>query len=130
MRRIQSIHETLQEIPYPDPTSTVQTEAVPCVYRLPDYVFIADNDEHKIGVWDEAQKLWSTDYTEELTYNKKERELQFTTRKFAPLCYLQNKCTDFPYDSWYLRCIDKEVALLSIVTKRINLNIEIHPLFV
>lgn len=131
MRRVQSISETLKEIPYPDPTSTaVQTEAVPCIYRLPNYVFITDNDENKVGVWDEKMQAWSTDYIEDLDYHKKERELVFNTRKFAPMAYLQSKCTDFPYDSWSLRTIKEQVALLTIVTKRITLNIEIHPLFV
>ena len=54
----------------------------------------------------------------------------FSTRKFAPIAFLQPKTTDFPYDSWYIRCIEDQVALLSIVTKRIKLDIEIHPLFV
>lgn len=43
---------------------------------------------------------------------------------------MQAKTTDFPYDSWYMRCIGDQKALLSIVTKRINVNFEIHPLFV
>jgi cancer susceptibility candidate protein 1 len=49
---------------------------------------------------------------------------------FGPIAYLQSKTTDFPYDSWYLRCIEDQVALLSIVTKRINVQIQIHPLYV
>lgn len=43
---------------------------------------------------------------------------------------MQSKITDFPYDSWYLRCIENQRALLSIKTKRIDVHIEIHPLFV
>jgi len=105
MRRVNSVADSLKEIYYPDPTSTVQTEAVPCVYKLPDYVFITDNDEKNVGVWDKEQQCWSTDYIEDLDYHKKERELVFNTRKFAPIAYLQSKTCDFPYDSWYLRTI-------------------------
>jgi cancer susceptibility candidate protein 1 len=130
MRRVLSIDQCLKEIPYPDPASTVQTEAVPCVFELPPYVFITDNDENQVGVWDEKLQEWCTDYIEDLEYRKKERELVFNTRKFAPIAYIQSKTTDFPYDSFYLRCIKDQVALLSIVTKRINVNIQIHPLFV
>ena len=131
MRRSQSVHQSLKEIPIPDPTSNNQaTDGVLCIYHLPDYVFITDNDENKVGVWDEEQQQWSTDYIDELTYKKNERELHFSTRKFAPIAYLQSKTCDFPYDSWYLRCIASQVALLSIKTKRIEVNIEIHPLFV
>ena len=46
------------------------------------------------------------------------------------MAYLQKKCTDFPYDSWYIRSIADQVALLTIKTKRIQVFIEIHPLFV
>jgi len=130
MRRMNSVEDSLKEIPYPDPNAAVQTEAVACVYELPSYVFITDNDENKLGVWDDATDEWSTDYIEDLEYKKKERQLNFNTRKFAPIAYLQSKITDFPYDSWYIRCVKDKVALLSIVTKRININIEIHSLFV
>jgi hypothetical protein len=46
------------------------------------------------------------------------------------MAYLQSKTLDFPYDSWYLRSIAPQVALLTVKTKRIELNIEIHPLYV
>jgi hypothetical protein len=55
MRRIQSTEDALREIKYPDPAVQVQTEAVPCVYTLPPYVFITDKDENKVGVWDDEQ---------------------------------------------------------------------------
>ena len=125
------MQQALKEIPIPDPTSNNQaTDGILCIYHLPDYVFITDNDENKVGVWDEDQQQWSTDYIDELTYKKSERELHFSTRKFAPIAYLQSKTCDFPYDSWYIRCIAPQVALLSVKTKRIEINIEIHPLCV
>ena len=118
----------LREIPYPDPTSTAQTEAIPVIYALPHYVYITDNEDYKIGVWDDQQQKWSSDYVEDLEYNKKEREFSFSIRKFAPIAYLQPKCTDFPYDSWDLRCIEEQVALLQICTRRnLKITIEIHP---
>jgi cancer susceptibility candidate protein 1 len=98
---------------------------------LPPNIYIHETDEHKVAVWDEAQMCWSSDYIEDLEYNRKEKELIFSTRKFAPMAYMQPKCTDFPFDSWYIRSIGEQLALLSIVTKRhIRINIEIHPLYV
>lgn len=64
------------------------TDPVPAVYKLPDYVFITENDDVKIGVWDEAQQVWSSDYIEDLVLDKAARQLEFKTRKFAPLAYL------------------------------------------
>ena len=73
MRRIQSIEDSLKVIPYPDPQSTVNTDQVPAVYKLPDYVFITENDEVKIGVWDDEQKAWSSDYIDDLVLDKATR---------------------------------------------------------
>ena len=56
--------------------------------------------------------------------------MTFSTRKFAPIAYMQPKCTDFPYDSWDLRSIGDQVARLNIRTKRLTVKIEIHPLHV
>jgi hypothetical protein len=46
---------------------------VPAVYKLPDYVFITENDEVKIGVWDEETQTWSSDYIDDLVLDKAAR---------------------------------------------------------
>jgi hypothetical protein len=61
---------------------------VQVVYRLPDYVFTTEKDEIKVGVWDDDQQQWSSDYIQDLTFDKTKRELDFTTTKFAPCAYL------------------------------------------
>ena len=66
MRKIQSIDDSLKVIPYPDPSSSVQTDDVKASYVLPDYVFTTEKDEIKVGVWDEDQQCWSMDYIEDL----------------------------------------------------------------
>jgi hypothetical protein len=87
---------------------------VKATYKLADYVFTTEKDEIHIGVWDEEIEKWSMDYISDLQYDRQKRELEFSTRKFGPFAYLQLKTTDFPYDSWYIRCIDQNKALLSI----------------
>ena len=130
MRKILSTDDALKCINYPDTSSTSQADPVGVIVTLPSYIFTTSKDEIKVGVWDEEQNAWSADYIEDLAFDREKRELEFSTRKFAPISFLQSKVTDFPYDSWYLRCTGQEKALLSIVTKRINVNIEIHPLCV
>ena len=44
------------------------------------------------------------------------------------MAMLQSRCTDYPYQSWKLRCIDNDVALLDLETKRLKLIFEISPL--
>ena len=70
---------------------------------LPEYVYTSDNDDIKVGVWDKETNVWSADFIEDLLWDKSKRLLTFTTRKFAPMAYLQKKTLDFPYDSWYIR---------------------------
>ena len=41
---------------------------------------------------------------------------------------LQSRITDFPYQSWKLRCIDDSTALLDLETKRLMMCFEITPL--
>jgi len=51
-------------------------------------VFTTENDEPKVGVWDEVQNCWSVDYIEGLEFDRVKRELEFSTRKFGPIAYL------------------------------------------
>lgn len=56
MRRILTTSDTLKQIPYPDPQTTVQTEPVHCIMKLPDYVFVTNLEDIKIGIWDQDQQ--------------------------------------------------------------------------
>jgi hypothetical protein len=56
MRQVESVQNQLVCIPYPDPTSQVSVDPIPAIYTLPEYVFTTENDDIKIGVWDEEQQ--------------------------------------------------------------------------
>jgi len=46
------------------------------------------------------------------------------------MALLQSRCTDYPYQNWWLRCVDNELAILTIWTKRgIKLIFEIGPMY-
>lgn len=127
MRNVFSVQDRLRNIPYPDPTTQIQTDPIAITYNLPDYVFTNENDDVKVGVWDEKEQAWQTELIDDLTYDKTARKLEFTTRKLAQMAYLQSRCTDYPFKKWKLRCIENELAILDIETKRINLTFEIGP---
>ena len=61
-------------------------------------------------------------------YNKEERKISFPTKKFAPIAMLQSRVNDFPFESWKLRCVEDDKALLDLQTKRLLLCFEITPL--
>lgn len=63
-------------------------DPVNVIYDLPQYVFTSDNDEIQVGVWDEKIGVWSTEFIDDLTFDKSKRLLQFNTRKLAPMAYL------------------------------------------
>ena len=131
MRQIHSTEDTLRLKPFPQPGAQVAADPVPAEYRLPDYVFVHEKDTPCVGVWDEEKEIWDTSEISDLTYDPKNKSLKFGLAKFAPLAYLQPKTLDYPYDSWYIRSTGDQVAILTIMTKRmIEINIEIHPLYV
>ena len=100
-------------------------------YKLPDTIYMSEeSDEIKIAVWDAERKGWFTEFitANKIEYNKEERMICFPTKKFAPIAMLQSRITDFPYQSWKLRCIEDAKAILDLETKRLNLRFEITPL--
>ena len=43
------------------------------------------------------------------------------------MALLLPRCTEYPYKSWKLRCVDEEKAIMDIETKRLSLSFEIGP---
>jgi hypothetical protein len=35
-------------------------------FYLPQYVYVSENDDIKVGVWDEKEQVWSTQEIDEL----------------------------------------------------------------
>lgn len=119
IRSIYSIEDRLRNIPYPDlalASSDNTASAINIGYKLPNYVFTTEDTTNvKIGVWDEEEECWSTDYISgDLEFNKQSRMIEFGTTKFAPIALLQSRCTDYPYENWSLRCIENDVAILTL----------------
>ncbi len=86
--------------------------------KLPEYVYIDDKDPLKVALWDTKAKSWTTEGIEEVKYEKSLRRLEFRTTKLAPMAFVIDRCIDYPYKSWYIRCVAPGKALLDLVTKR------------
>jgi hypothetical protein len=74
MRKVLSVEDALKLIPYPDPNQQSVADAHNALLRLPPYVFITDKDEKKVGVWDAATQQWSSEFVEDLNFDKEKRE--------------------------------------------------------
>lgn len=67
VRQIHSIEDHLKrDHPYPDPTSQIQPDPIMIQFYLPQYVYVSENDDIKVGVWDEKEQVWSTQEIDEL----------------------------------------------------------------
>lgn len=66
MRSVHAVEDILRNLPYPDPSTTMQIDPVQVIYYLPEYVFITENDDIKVGVWEDQEKIWVTEVIEEL----------------------------------------------------------------
>jgi hypothetical protein len=40
------------------------------MYDLPPYVFTSDKDDIQVGVWDDRYGIWSTEFIDDLTFDK------------------------------------------------------------
>lgn len=79
-------------------------------------------------MWDENEKVWSTEEIDDLKLDTSTRILEFTTKRLAQMAFLQSRCTDYPYKRWKLRCIENQKAILDIETRRgLQLSFEIGP---
>lgn len=65
-----------------------------------------------------------SEYVQEITIDQN-NIVKCSISKFNPLAMLQSGITDYPYQSWKLRSIGDNVALLDIETKRLKLVFEI-----
>ena len=127
IRTMCDMEDMLNKKPFPDPnTNMANVEPITIAFTIPNYVWIDEGREDvEVGWWDEKNKEWQLEDLDEVKINKTTREVSFKTMRLAPFAYLQNRCTDYPYVSWKLRCTAPDVAILDIQTKRINLVFEI-----
>lgn len=62
---------------------------------------------------------------DDVKYDPDKKLLTFSTSKLVPLAYVQERCVDYPYLSWKLRCVADNVAIVDIQGKRQTIRFEI-----
>ena len=94
-------------------------------FTLPKQVYILPDDKVDVGIFYEGK--WSTDNITKITFDPNKKEVSFWTFTLAPHAFIADRCLDYPYNGFRLRCVEPEVALLDINTKRIDLRFKIGP---
>jgi len=126
--------EAVKKIQYPSPDSTgplsyQNASPVKVLYTLPSNIYLTPNDTLRVAAWD-PKTGWTSDNIDEIKYDFEKKLLTFSSLRLAPLALVQDRCTDYPYASWELRCIEEQKAILDIKGKRQNLRFEIGPSYV
>ena len=69
---------------------------------------MVNKEDLKVAVWNEKDKVWSTEPIEDsFEFEINSKKLSFHTKKFAQMALLLPRCTDYPYKSWKIRCIEE-----------------------
>lgn len=50
----------------------------------------------------------------QVKYESEKRVLTFSAYRMAPFAYVQEKCTDYPYVSWKIRCVKPDTVFIDI----------------
>jgi hypothetical protein len=95
--------------------------------KLPEYVFVGEEDSLKVALWDTKTNEWTVEGIEEVKLDESKLHLEFRTTRLAPLAFVIDRCVDCPYTSWYMRCTAIDKAILDLVTKRKCFTFEITP---
>ena len=60
-----------------------------------------------MACWDKENNCWSPDLIEEsFELDIPDKKIDFQTKRLAPIALLIPRCTDYPYKSWKLRCVE------------------------
>ncbi|EAS06539.2 hypothetical protein TTHERM_00865440 (macronuclear) [Tetrahymena thermophila SB210] len=92
--------------------------------ELPKKYYLGQNFSPQVAYYSQEQG-WTTDGIEVTKYDPDLRIITFTTKTLAPLACVQDVCLDYPYQSFMLRCVQEDLAILDLQTKRLKLKFEI-----
>ncbi|XP_072855787.2 dynein axonemal intermediate chain 7 isoform X1 [Pogona vitticeps] len=82
-------------------------------------------EEPLLARWDAAGKSWRTDDIGEVVYHMKEKEITFKMNGFFTVTLLQDAHLNMPYQSWELRPLGVDEAILIIFTTFAEVQIHI-----
>lgn len=128
---VQSENDALKRVPYPNPEDPTVADPHKMTYQLPNNVYLSNREDIKVGWWDNEQKKWVSGAEEcEKCELESPDTVSFEIGRFAPFAILQSRCTDYPYQGWKIRSVADEKVILTVETKRLELNFEIGPEYV
>ncbi|XP_023421076.2 dynein axonemal intermediate chain 7 isoform X2 [Cavia porcellus] len=126
---VEILKEGLQKFTYP-PEITDDLEAEnafpPIEVTLQVQEKVTFFEEPLVARWDTEGKYWRTDGISEVYYSPEERLVSFSLEVFGPISLMQDTHINMPYQSWELRPLDVNKALLIVTTVFTELQIQIQ----
>ncbi|XP_017570890.1 dynein intermediate chain CFAP94, axonemal [Pygocentrus nattereri] len=126
----------LQVFPYPSEHSQVHSSVsgkldenytefppVGVTVALPDTVVFLE--EPQVVCWDPVGQHWRTDCITETSYNAEARSISFKMESFCAFTLLQETYANMPFQSWELRPLGQDSALLTITTALAEVSITV-----
>jgi cancer susceptibility candidate protein 1 len=101
-------------------SSASNIQALRMMYQLPSYIYISSLETISIGWWDASTGTWTDKDVSEQDINLETKIVQFKIKKIAPVSVLLPRNTDFPFTSWFLRCVSNNKAILEVTGKRME----------
>ena len=86
------------------------------IYTLPPYVIIRDGVP-VLGWWSKESNTWRTDGISEIEYDAPSKTIVFKTYHVTAIAVIINRYLEFPIQFWELKPLDRNEAVLKIVTK-------------
>ena len=130
MRPLSSDEELLMPKPYPPSEGQNDTsKPLHMVYSLPPYVYVPPDTPKKICWWDDNNSAWTNRDVEIESIDAEKKTIRFLIKKLAPMALLISRTTDYPYNSWYIRCVspEKNMVVLDIEGKRMPFKFVVTP---
>ncbi|XP_035280691.1 protein CASC1 [Anguilla anguilla] len=132
MRKILDVG--LQAFPYPPDQAQIQSSItkkeepsssppVGITMTLPDSVIFLEDP--MIACWDPTALQWRRDGAYEITYDAPTRTISFKMDSFRTFTFLQDSYANVPFQSWELRPLGVNYALLTIIAGLTEVSITI-----
>ncbi|XP_023574809.1 protein CASC1 [Octodon degus] len=83
-------------------------------------------EDPMVARWDTEGKYWRTDGISNVYYTPEERLISFNLETFGPISLMQETHMNMPYQSWGLRPLDVNKALLTVTTVFTEIQIQIQ----
>ncbi|XP_028809621.1 dynein axonemal intermediate chain 7 isoform X2 [Denticeps clupeoides] len=105
----------------PEDNSSGFSQPVGVSMAIPDFITFLEDPQ--VARWDPIGLHWRTDLISEVSYSAADRTVSFKMDTFYAFTLLQDKYANMPFQSWELRPLGQDSALLTITAALIEVKI-------